>query len=177
MSDNQNPDPDDQAPETNAGLREAARLGKEAQARAEALARENLFLRAGVDLDNKVGQMLYKTWDGNDIDALKAEASELGVTVGTRPVFTPEEAQQQQFRQTLTGPPPVMTTQETPHPTETAVRQFHEDRKKGIPLETAQLAAFDRVFAAAASGDKRAIFDPVAYANEASQYGHGRPRG
>lgn len=174
MSDNQNPDPNDADHLT--GLREAARLGKEAQDRADALARENLFLRAGVDLDNKVGQMLFKTWDGDSVEALKAEASELGVTVGTRPVFTPEEAQQQQFRQTLTGPPPVMTTQESPHPTESAVRQFHEDRKKGIPMESAQLAAFDRVFAAAASGDKRAIFDPVAYANEASQYGHGRPR-
>ncbi|MCO1498224.1 hypothetical protein, partial [Limosilactobacillus reuteri] len=69
---------DDQTPETNAGLREAARLGKEAQARAEQLARENLFLRAGVDLDSKVGKMLFKTWEGDDIDALKAEAGELG---------------------------------------------------------------------------------------------------
>jgi hypothetical protein len=169
---------DDQAPETNAGLREAARLGKEAQARADQLARENLFLRAGVDLDNKVGQMLFKTWEGDTIDALKAEANELGVIAGPRPAYSPEETSQQQFRQTMTGPPPAMTPPaEAPHPTETAVSQFHADRKKGVPMETAQLAAFDRIFSAAASGDKRAIFDPVAYQQEAANYGSGRPRG
>ena len=170
-------DQDDETPNI-AGLREAARQGKEATARADDLARENLFLRAGVDLDGKVGKMLFKTWEGDTIDELKAEASELGVIAGPRAAYNAEETSQQQFRSSLTGPPPAMTPpSEAPHPTETAVSQFHADRKRGIPMETAQLAAFDRIFSAAASGDKRAIFDPVSYQQNAENYGHGRPRG
>jgi hypothetical protein len=39
-------------------------------------------------------------------------------------------------------------------------------------MDDAALAAIDRVLVAAASGDKRAIFNPNDWANERNQVGH-----
>jgi len=39
-------------------------------------------------------------------------------------------------------------------------------------MDEAGLAAIDRILVAAASGDKRAIFNPTDWANEQAQVGH-----
>ena len=52
--------------------------------------RELAFLKAGVDTDTKAGKLLLKAYDGDlsDVEALKAEAAELGALRGPPPTGT-----------------------------------------------------------------------------------------
>lgn len=157
-------------------LRNAAEAGKKAQAELAQMKRELMFAKAGIDTGSKVGSLLFKTWDGEDLDALKTEAVELGLIDGgktARQEITEDEKSQQSFRQTL-GRGQAAGAAELPEmdPYDHAFELFHEARKNGIPMDDAGLAAIDRVLVAAASGDKRAIFDPNDWANNARQVGH-----
>lgn len=174
---------DDDNDQNLKNLRKMAEDGKTAIERAELLERENLFLRAGVDLDHKIGKMLFKTWDGTNLDELRAEAAELGLVGGNNTPATntrsttddadddeerTNRAEQQRHRQTLTsGKPASANDDTTPDPTDEAFKHFHEDRKNGVRLENAQLAAIDRVLVAASKGDKRVIFDQAAWDRKA----------
>lgn len=162
-----------------ANLRKMAKDGKSAIERAAELERENLFLRAGVKLDTKLGKMLFQTFTGDSIDALVAEATEIGLLTGDKPpASTPTSnapagdddddqqmrRDQQRQRQTLTGGTPGgQVSTETPHPVDDAYKGFHDDRAKGVRLENAQLAVIDKVLVAAGKGDKRVIFDQAAW--------------
>ena len=162
-----------------ANLRKLAKDGKSAIDRANELERENLFLRAGINLDTKLGKMLFKTFDGDSLDDLKAEATEIGLLTGntnpartTAPGAPTDDAgdgddddqqmrrDQQRNRQTITGGSAGgQQSTDTPHPIDAAYKDFHEDRAKGVRLETAQLAVIDKVLVAAGKGDKRVIFN------------------
>jgi hypothetical protein len=158
-------------------LRKAAEAGKKAQDELQQMKRELMFAKAGIDTSSKIGGLLFKTWEGEDIDALKSEAADLGIGPVTqtesRIEIPAEERSQQEFRQTL-GRGQSGAVTETPEidPYDDAYRLFQEARKSGTPMDDAALAAIDRVLVAAASGDKRAIFNPTDWARNAGQVGH-----
>ena len=157
-------------------LRKAAEAGKQAQNELAEMKRELLFAKAGIDTGSKIGKLLFKTWDGEDLDSLKTEASDLGiggVEASRNNEVESEEQGQQDFRQTFAkgniGTPSEMPERD---PYDEAYDLFHEARKRGTTMDDAGLAAIDRVLVAAASGDRRAIFDPNDWANQARSVGH-----
>ena len=157
-------------------LRKAAEAGKQAQNELAEMKRELLFAKAGIDTGSKIGKLLFKTWDGEDLDSLKTEASDLGiggVEASRNNGVESEERGQQDFRQTF-AKGNIGTPSEVPErdPYDEAYDLFHEARKRGTTMDDAGLAAIDRVLVAAASGDKRAIFDPNDWANQARSVGH-----
>jgi hypothetical protein len=157
-------------------LRKAAEAGKKAQDELQQMKRELMFAKAGIDTSSKIGGLLFKTWEGDDIDALKSEAVDLGIgpVAQTAKIEIPaEERSQQEFRQTF-GRGQSGAVTETPEidPYDDAYRLFQEARKSGTPMDDAALAAIDRVLVAAASGDQRAIFNPNDWARNAGQVGH-----
>jgi hypothetical protein len=157
-------------------LRKAAEAGKQAQNELAEMKRELLFAKAGIDTGSKIGKLLFKTWDGEDLDSLKTEASDLGIGGAEAPRVNEvqsEERGQQDFRQTF-AKGNVGTPSEIPErdPFDEAYDLFHEARQRGTTLDDAGLAAIDRVLVAAASGDKRAIFDPNDWASQARSIGH-----
>ena len=148
-------------------LRKAAKDGKAALNENAELKRQLLFAKAGIDTDSRLGNMLFKTFEGDDLEVLKNEATELGLigkieapANGTPPAG---ESQQADFRAGFApGQAPPQVTPETPDPTDNALRTFHKDMRTGMNRENAQLGAIDRVLVAASNGDKRVIYDPSA---------------
>lgn len=142
-------------------LRMAAEAGKQAQQEAAELKRQLMFAKAGIDWENdKLGKLLYKTWEGEDLDSLRSEASEIGIGRQTGDDNS-DVRDQAEFRRNLSaGAPAGAYEPPSRDPRDEAIEQFHADRKRGIPREQAALAAFDRIFSAAAGGDERVIFDP-----------------
>lgn len=157
-------------------LRKAADAGRKAQEELSQMKRELLFAKAGIDTSSKIGALLFKTWEGDDVEALKSEAAEFGIgnpAPQPAPSITPEEAGQQAFRQSMArGDAAGAAELPERDPYDEAYDLFHEARKTGRTLDEAGLAAIDRVLVAAASGDRRAIFDPNDWAREASVVGH-----
>jgi hypothetical protein len=139
----------------------AAEAGKQAQQEAAELKRQLMFAKAGIDWENdKLGKLLYKTWEGEDLDSLRSEASEIGIGRQTGDDNS-DVRDQAEFRRNLSaGAPAGAYEPPSRDPRDEAIEQFHADRKRGIPREQAALAAFDRIFSAAAGGDERVIFDP-----------------
>lgn len=157
-------------------LRKAAEAGKKAEAELANMKRELLFAKAGIDTQSKIGGLLFKTWEGDDLEALKSEAVDLGIGSAPAPQVNEiptEERGQQDFRANLArGQAAAATEIPEVDPYDDAYRLFHEARKTGTPMDDAGLAALDRVIVAAASGDKRAIFSPADWARTQSQVGH-----
>lgn len=158
-------------------LRKAAEAGKKAQDELAQMKRELMFAKAGIDTSSKIGGLLFKTWEGEDIDALKNEAVDLGLVGNNQPAakdeIPAEEREQQNFRQNLNrGQAAAVTELPEADPYDEAYQLFHDARKRGTTLDDAGLAAIDRVLVAAASGDKRAIFNPNEWATERGQIGH-----
>lgn len=90
MTDDQTPDSDDttMSPEAIRNLRSAADEGKKAKAEAEEARRELAFVKAGINTEDKVGRMLYATYDGElDAEAIKSAADGLpdSVWMGSAP--------------------------------------------------------------------------------------------
>lgn len=93
MTDDQNHDDGgEMSPEAIRNLRSAADAGKKAQAEAEEARRELAFVKAGINTDDKVGRMLYATYDGDlEVESIKEAAEGLpdSVWVGApQPVST-----------------------------------------------------------------------------------------
>ena len=163
---------DDQNPDNLAGLRKKAKLADDALTENQQLKRELMFARAGIDTDTKLGKMLMAVWEGDDLNALKEEALELGLIKQPGEV-TPEtkndDAGQADFRRTVSGGAPAGGIDNpTPDPTQSALDAFQQDVKNGVRREDAAVKAIEKVMAAAASGDKRAIFNPTQWANQAA---------
>jgi hypothetical protein len=81
MSDNysQPTDDDEDERQTPAELREAAKRGAKAKAEADALKRENAFLRAGIDPDDTRLRYFVKGYEGDlDPTVIRAAAVEAG---------------------------------------------------------------------------------------------------
>lgn len=158
-------------------LRKAADAGKKAQEELSQMKRELLFAKAGIDTSSKIGALLFKTWDGDDVETLKVEASELGIGVPTSKAeenqIPEEEREQQTFRNAFSrGAPAGAAELPERDPYDEAYDLFHDARKSGRTMDEAGLAAIDRILVAAASGDRRAVFNANDWIDERSQHGH-----
>lgn len=162
---------EDQGPDIRS-LRRRADQARELEGQVAQLKRENLFAKAGIDTDSKIGKMLFRTWEGDNLDELRSEAEELGLlgaSQGQQRVAPPiEEQTQQNFRRDLsTGDAFAAVETPTADPIDDAYENFYVDRKRGVPLEEAQLAAIDRVLVAASNGDDRVLFNQNDWAQRA----------
>jgi hypothetical protein len=145
-------------------LRQRAEQAGQYEQEIAQLKRENLFARAGIDTDSKIGRMLYKTFEGSTLDELRSEAEELGLFAPSRNNVPADEQDQANFRRGLSGGQTVSAPDDQGiDPYDDAYANFYEDRKRGTALEDAQLAAIDRVLVAASNGDQRVIFDQQAW--------------
>lgn len=190
MSDpNDTQNPDDTSAENLAAMR-----GKN-----EALERELAFTKAGIDTESPQGKVLMETFKGKlDVDAIKAYRTEIfGEPATTTPPpadqnatpaegqqatdqadpFATEVAGQQAMRDALAQGMPGQTETEPPtkNTYDDALEHFHDDRKQGVALERAQLAAIDRVVVAGAEGREDVIHDPVEWERQQAEAGH-RPK-
>lgn len=147
-------------------LRRAAKDGKAALSENAELKRQLMFVKAGIDTDSRIGAMLYKTWEGDDLESLKAEGQELGLfQAATRQQATREASGQADFRDAISaGRAPDAYETPTPDPMDTALREFQSELKKGSTRENAQLAAIDRILVAGVNKDERVIYNPRKYA-------------
>lgn len=161
--------------------REQARASQaEANAASNAeLARENAFLKAGVDLESPVGKMFTRAYDGElDADAIKAEAAQVGAlldrsdqpttTPGATSV-TPDDIRQTQERQALANdgvPPGLVDDGSDVDPLDEGYRRYHERLAAGARREDAAAEVIDRIIDAAARGDERVLYDPQRWAAE-----------
>jgi len=74
------PDRQTKKPNWRRDLEKDAKAGKAAAAERDAARRELAFLKAGIDLETPTGKLFAKAYDGaNDVDAVKAAATEYGV--------------------------------------------------------------------------------------------------
>lgn len=156
-------------------LRQQAKEGKTAQAELAQIRKENLFLKAGVDPNTKLGGLLFRTFDGTEAEALKAEAAELGYFRGvtteetaSERKFTEGETEQQKFRQGLSGGIQPAETQ-TPNPVDAAYSEFHGSVSKGVPRNRAAVDVMAQILGAGLGGDKRVLWDPAAHFAEAER--------
>lgn len=180
MSDDANNGQGNEGGDGIAELRAAAERGRKAE-------RENVMLRAGVDIDTPLGKMFAKAYEGEMTpDAVKAAALEVGAIKPPEAppaappapaaegqqqqpatgIVTPQQhaadlelqRQQQQMQRDLHGGAPSGDTPpETADPFDQALGHFHDARKKGVPEEMARLGTIDMVLDAASRGDKRVL--------------------
>jgi len=105
MSDNytQPTDDDDDRQPTPQELREAAKRGAKAKAEAEALKRENAFLRAGIDPDDQRLRYFVKGYEGElSTDTIRQAAIEAGF------ISVPEQQEDPAISQARQGQQRVM---------------------------------------------------------------------
>jgi len=188
MSDTSAHENDTDAEGGSSQLREAARKGSHAVAENSDLKRQILFMKAGVDLDTKLGKMLYRTFEGDDLDALKAEALEIGLTGGTpapsaadlaaEAARADEDARRGAAQQSLVGGRSgAPEAHEGPHPRDLALETYQVDVRAGMDIEEARQKAVASVLGAAVAGDKRVVFDHEAHliaGREADRIASGR---
>lgn len=165
--------------DTLAGLREAARRGKQAEDENAALRRELLFTKAGIDTSTKIGQSLFASWAGDldDLNGLKAEfdaiRAELGVNIQTTapepttpPAPTVGDGELQQriaAQQALEGGKPTPADMLGKHPRDAALEEYHQAVQAGVDPEIARTDAMAKVISAANKGDARVFFDVAAH--------------
>ena len=140
-------------------LREAAERGRKATQELEEMRREVAFLKAGVDLDSKAGQLLLKAYDGElDKDAIRAEADEIGaLTSGFTPVEdtgSDEQASEERAALANEAVPPEATTE---NPYDQGHKEYREMVAAGRPTEDAAATFVRTVIDAAGAGDERVI--------------------
>ena len=150
-------------------LRKMAEEGKSAQDELAATKRLLMFAKAGIDTDTKLGNMLFKTFEGDSIDALRGEAEEIGLFKQAAPAApadddtdddTDQRAEQQRMRASLTqGRPAGADTPPTANPNDAAYEVFHQTMKSGGRREDAQAMALDVILKAAQAGDTRVLFN------------------
>ncbi|HEY5423924.1 MAG TPA: hypothetical protein VIK05_10660 [Ilumatobacteraceae bacterium] len=169
------------------GLRKAAKEGKKALSEVAILRRENLFLKAGIDTSTKLGTMLFKTFEGEDLEALKAEATEIGALKAPDATPAPDPARllEEQQRQGLydglgSGQPSGQEAPETEHPVQKALKGYQTAIRAGADEDAARADAMGQVVGAGVKGDKRVFFDAAAHyaaAEEQNRLAVSRPRG
>jgi hypothetical protein len=136
-------------------LRDAADRGKQASQELNTMKREMAFLKAGVDTDSKVGQLLYKAYDGElDTASIQAEWSELSPTAAAPPSEpdTTDDARVSQERKDLAGDS-VPPENQTESPYDAGHREFKTMMDAGRPKEDSA-ARFVHTVLEAAGGDK-----------------------
>lgn len=155
-------------------LRAAAERGKEAQRDAADARRELAFLKAGIDTDAGPGKLLFKSFDGEPTkDAVLAAAAEYGITPTTGqqteptgPDITPDERAQTRERSALVSGSDIPAGEGAPNPIDVGYAEFHKARAAGKPIDDAADHLLGRMFAAAAAGDPRVLFDQAAHIAE-----------
>lgn len=167
------------------GLRKAAKAGKAALSENAILRRENLFLKAGIDTSTKLGTMLFKTFEGEDLEALKLEATEIGALKAPDApapdlARDAQEAQRQGMYDGLgSGQPSGQTPPETEHPVQKALKGYHAAIRAGADEDAARADAMGQVVGAGVKGDRRVFFDQAAHnaaAEEQNRLAVSRPR-
>ena len=139
-------------------LREAAERGRKASSELDAMKREMAFLKAGVDLEKKAGQLLMKAYDGDlEPELIRAEAEELGAITGAAPTPVAEAqeidtstAERQALIQDSVAPE---ATTESPY--DRGHREFQDMINEGRPKEDAAARFVHTVLEAAGQGDER----------------------
>lgn len=139
-------------------LREAAERGRKASSELDAMKREMAFLKAGVDLEKKAGQLLMKAYDGDlEPELIRAEAEELGAITGAAPTPVAEAqeidtstAERQALVQDSVAPE---ATTESPY--DRGHREFQDMINEGRPKEDAAARFVHTVLEAAGQGDER----------------------
>jgi len=163
--------------ETPESLRAAAEAGRQTMKENAELRKELLFTKAAIDTSKGVGKLLFKNWDGDDLEALKAEATELGLYAEqpkTEDETPAEDLELAKNRDALRGgAAAAATAPETQHPLDMALGNFHTDIKNGMRVDQARLKAVDTLISAAAGGDQRAIFDKADWQRQQREAGHG----
>jgi hypothetical protein len=139
-------------------LRDAAERGRKASQELDTMKREMAFLKAGVDLEKKAGQLLMKAYDGDlEPELIRAEAEELGAVMGAAP--TPVEevqeidtstAERQALVQDSVAPE---ATTESPY--DRGHKEFQDMINEGRPKEDAAARFVHTVLEAAGQGDER----------------------
>ena len=155
----------DQEPGSIKELRDAADRGKKASQELDAMKREMAFLKAGVDTDSKVGQLLYKAYDGELVtESIQAEWAELSPGAAAPP-SEPEtvdvtDTQVAQQRQDLAGDN-VPPENQTESPYDAGHREFREMLDAGRPKEDSAARFIHTVLEAAGgdSPDQRVVSD------------------
>lgn len=169
-------DGEEQPDEKEASRKEIKNL-REAAAEGRLLKKENVFLRAGIDLSNKPAQGLFKSYDGElTVEAVQAEAKEWGLLDKPAPAAdgpSADDLEQQRFRDgaaqgTAAGSEPAPKGMRRAD----VLPDFWKDQGEGVPLEQAQLAAIDKFVSGAAEGNTEFLFDEGAWIAERAQMGH-----
>lgn len=146
-------------------LREKANKADEAEAALAASRRENAMLRSGIDLESPLGDFFVKSYTGDpaDVDALKAEATRLGVPFKGAPVEAPSGETEEpaeptgtEQRSALSDGAPADTGEDT-DPRQTAKEHFDRRMSEGAPQEDAAGEALNILANAAQRGDPRVI--------------------
>jgi len=166
MSNYQNDDDQEQEHEKEgiAALRAAADAGREATKKNLILEKKVAFMEAGISPLTEVGGMLFDTWDGQDIEALKAKAIRLGALEAPKDPASPPEPQKSQEeidalnrleaenreRQALQeklggGGQPAGQGLQGAHPIDSALEQYQKDRRAGVDEAIAQRDAVAKV--------------------------------
>lgn len=153
------------------------RLREMEQQRAEndQVRRENMFLRAGVDIESPLGQLFAKGYDGElDMEVVKASWAELAPgnahsepptppTAQAGEELSPEQMAQQaeltRQRAALNSEAVAPGEEPTPDPRIDMVKTYQTMKKEGKTDVASMRAGFQRLFDAAAAGDDRALFD------------------
>lgn len=145
---------------------ELAELRQNAEAN-DAVARENAFLKAGVDLNSPVGKLFARAYDGElDPAAIVTSAKDVGALLGnaatqvTDPELSPEEAAQTAERAGLAADAGDVTSLPAEDPLDAGYREFHAGLKAGKPRTTAAAAVLSRMIAGANEGDPQFRYDP-----------------
>ena len=170
-NDDEQVDPDEAADETPKGLRRAAAAGKKAKADADALRRENLMLRAGVDIDSGPGKYFAKGYDGElTLEAVKSEWASLAPKPNADadltppatpdPVLTDDDLTSTRERQNLahgaaSDTPPAAVSGKVQ-----AQKVFADAIAADRPDDEARALAFHALVSAAAAGDQSVIIVP-----------------
>lgn len=184
MSDTHDDDQTDPDAGTIAGLREAARQGAATIKENEKLRRELLFAKAGVDTSTELGEMLFATWAGDDIEELKAKAGRLTVlqagnaeadaaAAAAATARATEDAQRTAMQGAMGagGSPGGTTSQEGPDPRTTALEEFQRDIRAGKSDEQARADAMGKVLGAGLiNRDPRVLFDQEAHNAAAAEH-------
>lgn len=145
-------------------LRRAADEGRAAKAALEAMARENAFLKAGVDTTTPVGSMLLKAYDGElTPEAIKAQAEAVGAVAKPADPDTadPADVAIQNARKNLVHGDPNVADPNTPqeHPWKSARLAHEEARSKGLGHDDAMAEVARTIREAQLRGDTRVMLE------------------
>lgn len=163
-------DQQDEAPREDANLK---RL-REKAAKADAVERELLFVKAGIDTDSRLGKLALAGYDGDlTVDAVKAFAAEIGVTgtVASPPAveISDDERALAQDRAVLAGGRTDPAEDRGENPIVAGLQAFNARMQRGSTREHASGEFYDRIFDAAAKGDARTLYDPQRFRDEINQ--------